>query len=154
GWMAMERFDVPHQGEASERIADRWNLSRDDVDRFAFRSHRLAAAAADAGAFDNETVPVDIAAVAERGAELTRDRLDQDETIRRETSLEKLGKLKTVFRENGRITAGNSSQITDGAAAVLVTTRGHAESLGLKPRARVVAFTSVGADPELVLTGP
>jgi acetyl-CoA acyltransferase len=118
------------------------------------RSHALAAAAADAGAFDAEIVPVHVPDVAEKGAEITLDTLSADETIRRGSSKEKLGTLKTVFRENGRITAGNASQISDGAAAILVTTRGHAEALGLKPRARVVAFTSVGADPELVLTGP
>lgn len=154
GWMAMERFAVPHQGEASERIADRWNLTRADLDDFAIRSHALAAQAADAGAFDAEIVPVAIATIAERDAEPALATLAHDETIRRDTSREKLGTLRTVFRENGRSTAGNSSQITDGASAVLITTRGHARSLGLTPRARLVAFTSVGADPELVLTGP
>jgi len=154
GWMAAERFEVPHQGEASERIADRWGLTREDLDRFAMRSHTLAARAADTGAFDNELVPIDIAAIAERHADVARDRLDADETIRRDTSLERLGTLKPVFREDGRCTAGNSSQISDGAAALLLTTRRHAETLGIKPRARVVAFTTVGADPELVLTGP
>jgi acetyl-CoA acyltransferase len=154
GWLVNERAETPSQGEASERVADKWGLTRDNTDGFAVRSHALAAAAADAGAFDAEIVPVHVPDVAEKGAEITLDTLSADETIRRGSSKEKLGTLKTVFRENGRITAGNASQISDGAAAILVTTRGHAEALGLKPRARVVAFTSVGADPELVLTGP
>jgi len=154
GWMVQERFDMPSQGEASERLCDHWNLTREDADAFAIRSHARAAAAADAGRFDAEIVPVDIAAVAERGAELKVDRLAADESIRRDTSAEKLATLKTVFREDGRMTAGNASQITDGAAAVLVTRRSHAEKLGLKPRARIVAFTSIGADPSMVLTGP
>jgi acetyl-CoA acyltransferase len=154
GWLVNERAETPSQGEASERVADKWGLTRDDTDGFAVRSHALAAAAADAGAFDAEIVPIHVPDVAEKGAEITLETLSADETIRRGSSKEKLGTLKTVFRENGRITAGNASQISDGAAAILVTTRGHAEALGLKPRARVVAFTSVGADPELVLTGP
>jgi len=154
GWLVNERAETPSQGEASERVADKWGLTRDDTDGFAVRSHALAAAATDAGAFDAEIVPVHVPDVAEKGAEITLETLTTDETIRRGSSKEKLGTLKTVFRENGRITAGNASQISDGAAAILVTTRGHAEALGLKPRARVVAFTSVGADPELVLTGP
>lgn len=154
GWMAERRGEVPSQGEASERIADVWDLSRHDLDGFAIRSHTRAAAADDAGRFADEIVPVDILAIAERGAETKTDRLDRDETIRRDTSHEKLATLKTVFRENGRMTAGNASQISDGAAALLLARRSRAEELGLTARARVVAFTSVGADPELVLTGP
>jgi len=154
GWLLEERAELPSQGEASERIVDRWNLTRDDVDRFAVQSHERAGAAADAGKFDAEIVAVDVAAYAERGAELAVPILDADETIRRGSTTEKLATLKPAFRENGRVTAGNASQISDGAAALLIADRGHAEALGLKPRARIVAFTSVGADPELVLTGP
>lgn len=154
GWLVQERAESPSQGEASERVADRWNLTRDDVDAFAVLSHARAAAAADRGDFDAEMVAIDLPSVAEKGAEIERERLDADETVRRGSTKEKLGTLKTVFREDGRMTAGNASQIADGAAALLVTTRGHAEALGIKPRARVVAFTSVGADPDLVLTGP
>ncbi|MBM6577816.1 thiolase family protein [Microvirga sp. SRT01] len=154
GWMAEERGEIPSQGEASERIADVWQLTREDVDGFAIRSHTRAAQAEDAGRFADEIVPVDIAAVAERGVELKAQRLERDETIRRDTSREKLGTLKTVFREGGRITAGNASQISDGAAALLIARRERAEALGLRARARVVAFTSIGADPALVLTGP
>jgi acetyl-CoA acyltransferase len=154
GWLMQERAEIPSQGEASERIADKWNLTRDDVDGFAVQSHDRAARAADAGWFDAETVTVDIASVAEKGVEIAVDILSVDETIRRGSTREKLGTLKAAFRENGRMTAGNASQISDGAAALLVTRRDHAEALGLKPRARLVAFTSIGADPELVLTGP
>ena len=154
GWLVTERAELPSQGEASERIADKWKLSRDDVDRFAIRSHDRAAAAADAGRFDAEIIPVDVATVAEKGAEIAVPMLSTDETIRRGSTIEKLGTLKPAFREAGRMTAGNASQISDGAAALLITRRDHAEALGLKPRARVVAFTSVGADPALVLTGP
>jgi acetyl-CoA acyltransferase len=154
GWLVQERAEIPSQGEASERIADKWNLTRDDVDGFAVQSHDRAARAADAGWFDAETVTVDIASVAEKGVEIAVDILSVDETIRRGSTREKLGTLKAAFRENGRMTAGNASQISDGAAALLVTRRDHAEALGLKPRARLVAFTSIGADPELVLTGP
>jgi acetyl-CoA acetyltransferase family protein len=154
GWMLSQRGDLPSQGEASERIADKWGIDRAAMDGFALRSHEKAAAAEDAGAFREEIVPVDVAAVAEKDADLPVPRLETDETIRRDSSLEKLATLKTVFRENGRSTAGNSSQISDGAAALLLTRAGHARALGLRPRARVVAFASVGADPEMVLTGP
>ena len=154
GWLLEERAELPSQGEASERIVDRWNLTRDDVDRFAVQSHARAGAAADAGRFDAEIVAVDVAAYAEKGADLAVLTLDADETIRRGSTTEKLAALKPAFREDGRITAGNASQISDGAAALLIADRAHAEALGLKPRARIVAFTSVGADPELVLTGP
>ncbi|MFB0874303.1 MULTISPECIES: acetyl-CoA C-acyltransferase [unclassified Sphingobium] len=154
GWLVQERAELPSQGEASERIADKWHLSRDDLDGFAVRSHAKAGEAADRGDFDAEIVAVDITSVAEKDMDVAIESLTADETIRRGSSKEKLGTLKTVFRENGRMTAGNASQISDGAAALLLTTRAHAQALGLKPRARVVAFTSVGADPELVLTGP
>lgn len=154
GWMLLDRGDPPSQGEASERIADRYGLSRADLDAFAIRSHRRAAQAADEGRFDGEIVPVDVAALAERDAWTPLAPLMADETIRRETSAEKLGQLKPVFREDGRSTAGNSSQISDGAAALLLSRRSHAEAWHLKPRARIVAFASVGSDPQLVLTGP
>ena len=154
GWMLLDQGEPPSQGEASERIADRWGLTRAQMDSFAIDSHRKAAAAADAGAFDGQIVPVDVAAVAEKGTDGPHAPFVADETIRRDTSIEKLGTLKTVFRAEGRSTAGNSSQISDGAAALLIARRGHAEACGLRPRARIVAFTSVGADPALVLTGP
>lgn len=155
GWMLNERVQLTSQGEAAEAISDKWDISRTDHDDFAIESHKRAADAADAGHFDREIVPVDIAALAEKGQEPDKNRLDADETIRRDTSREKLASLKRVFRpELGRVSAGNASQICDGAAAVLLTTYKKAAELGLRPRARIVATTVVGSDPQLMLTGP
>ncbi|MCO6058563.1 thiolase family protein [Pseudomonas sp. MOB-449] len=155
GWMAAERYELTSQGEAAERIADKWSLSRDELDDYAFASHSRAAAAADAGRFANEIVEVPVEALRERGLSEPAAALRADETIRRDTSREKLSTLKTSFRpEGGRITAGNSSQISDGAAALLLMSAEMAQRLGLRPRARIRAFTTVGADPTLMLTGP
>lgn len=155
GWMLDERFALTSQGEAAERISDRWDVTRDDHDDFAFRSHQRAAQAADRGRFDNEIVPIDVAMLAERGLEPAVVRLDHDETIRRDTTREKLETLRRVFRpDGGRVSAGNASQICDGAAAVLLASPDKARALGLKPRARIVATSVVGSDPELMLTGP
>lgn len=155
GWMLTQRFDMVSQGEAAERLVDQWRLSRDDLDDYAMESHRRAAAAADANRFHREIVPVPVADLRERGMEDGARMLDYDETIRRETSREKLATLKTSFRpEGGRITAGNSSQISDGAAALLVMSIDKANELGLKPRARIRAVATVGSDPTLMLTGP
>ncbi|HGE2232813.1 TPA: acetyl-CoA C-acyltransferase [Pseudomonas aeruginosa] len=155
GWMASERYELTSQGEAAERMADKWSLSRDELDDYAFASHSRAAAAADAGHFANEIVEVPVETLREHGLSEAVASLRGDETIRRDTSREKLATLKTSFRpETGRITAGNSSQISDGAAALLLMSAETAQRLGLKPRARVRAFTTVGADPTLMLTGP
>ncbi|MBD1602119.1 thiolase family protein [Pseudomonas typographi] len=155
GWMAADRYELTSQGEAAERIAEKWSLSRDALDGYAFESHRRAAAAADAGHFDNEIVQVPVALLREKALSDPAEPLRKDETIRRDTSREKLSTLKTSFRpEGGRITAGNSSQISDGAAALLVMSEAMATQLGLKPRARIRAFTTVGSDPTLMLTGP
>lgn len=154
GHLLADRFDLCSQGEAAERISDIWGLTVDDHDGFALESHRRAAAAADAGHFDNEIIPIDIRAVAEKGSELEVERLEADETIRRSTSAEKLATLKRVFREDGRVSAGNASQICDGASAILMMASDTASKLGLKPRARIRAVTTVGSDPELMLTGP
>ncbi|MDR7101104.1 thiolase family protein [Croceicoccus sp. BE223] len=155
GWMLNERFALSSQGEAAERISDIWHISRADHDDYAMESHRRAAAAADAGHFANEIVPVDIAALAEKGAEPARTVLAEDETIRRDTNRAKLDTLKRVFRpDDGRVSAGNASQICDGASVVLLASRAEAERLGLRPRARIVATSVVGSDPELMLTGP
>lgn len=154
GWMASERYELTSQGEAAERMADKWSLSRDELDDYAFASHSRAAAA-DAGHFANEIVEVPVETLREHGLSEAVAPLRGDETIRRDTSREKLATLKTSFRpETGRITAGNSSQISDGAAALLLMSAETAQRLGLKPRARVRAFTTVGADPTLMLTGP
>jgi len=155
GWMTGERYELVSQGEAAERLVDRWQLTRDIVDDYAMESHRRAAAAADAGFFAKEIVSVPVGDLRERNAEGEAKVLAADETIRRDTSREKLATLKTSFRpEGGRITAGNSSQISDGAAALLVMSADKAKSLGLKPRARIRAVTTVGSDPTLMLTGP
>jgi acetyl-CoA acyltransferase len=155
GWLLNERFDLTSQGEAAEVISDRWGLSREDHDAFAVESHARAAAAADGGRFDREIVPVDIDTLAERPVEEPRAPLAADETIRRGSTMEKLATLKRVFRpEDGRVSAGNASQICDGAAVVLLMSAEKARELGLKPRARIVDVAVVGSDPELMLTGP
>jgi acetyl-CoA acyltransferase len=155
GWMAAERYELTSQGEAAERVVDKWSLSRDALDDYAFASHSRAAHAADAGYFDNELVPVPVAELREHALTEPVGMLQADETIRRDTSREKLSTLKTSFRpDTGRITAGNSSQISDGAAALLLMSADTANRLGLKARARIRALTTVGVDPTLMLTGP
>ena len=133
-----------NQGESAELIAQRWGLSRHDLDEYASRSHELAAAAVDRGAFDAQIVPV-------RAGDAI---VSADEGIRRGTSPETLARLKPSFREDGVIHAGNSSQISDGAAALLVTTPQRAAALGLTPIVRYHTGAVAGADPVLMLTGP
>ncbi|OGA97647.1 MAG: acetyl-CoA acetyltransferase [Burkholderiales bacterium RIFCSPHIGHO2_12_FULL_69_20] len=154
GWMAAERHEFTSQGEAAERLCDRWQLSRENLDAFAVESHRRAAAAAAAGHFQREIVPVPVMQVREKGLDGEVPAFTADETIRPGTAMEKLGALKTSFRPDGRLTAGNSSQISDGAAALLLMTADKARALDLKPRARVRAVVTVGSDPTLMLTGP
>ena len=135
------------QGISAELIADKWNLSRDDLDGFGARSQQLAATATKEGRFEREILPV----LGADGSMMT-----VDEGLR-ETTLESLAKLKPSFRpedEGGRVTAGNSSQITDGAAALLIMSEERAAALGLTPRARFVDFALAGADPRLMLTAP
>ncbi len=154
GWMAADRYELTGQGEAAERLCDQWNLSRGELDAFAVESHRRAAAAAEAGYFRQEIVPVPVAQVREKALEGDAPLFSADETIRPGTAAEKLATLKASFRPDGRLTAGNSSQISDGAAALLLMSSIKAASLGLKPRARIRAMTTVGSDPTLMLTGP
>ena len=154
GWALAERFEMVSQGEASERLCDKWGLTRDNLDDFAFESHKRAAKAADSGYFDREIAPVDIAAWREKNATGEVLSLTRDETIRRETSREKLSTLKPSFRPEGRSTAGNSSQISDGAAALMIMGADTAKKLGVRARARIVTTTVVGSDPTLMLTGP
>lgn len=154
GWMAADRYEMTGQGEAAERLCDQWGLVREELDVFAVESHRRAAAAALAGHFLKEIVAVPVAQVREKGLEGDTPLFAADETIRPGTAAEKLATLKTSFRPDGRLTAGNSSQISDGAAALLLMSSVKAESLGLKPRARIRAMTTVGSDPTLMLTGP
>jgi acetyl-CoA acyltransferase len=153
GWLAAQRFELVSQGEAAERIIDNWGLSRQDLDDYAVESHRRAAAAADSGFFRNEIVPIPVESLSEN-RENTAPVFAEDETIRRDTSMEKLAKLKTSFRPEGRITAGNASQISDGAAALLLMSESAAQRLDVKPRARIRALATVGSDPTLMLTGP
>jgi acetyl-CoA acyltransferase len=136
-----------HQGISAELIAQKWSLSRDQLDALSLESHRRAAHAHAEGRFDSQIVPVP---VSDGAAEL----ITQDEGIRADTSLEKLAALKPAFQTDGMITAGNASQISDGAAALLIMERAAAERLGLRPRARFVAFSLAGADPILMLTAP
>ena len=134
------------QGISAELICDTWGISRDDMDAFAVQSHQRAARATAEGRFQNEIIPV----VGADG-KLVR----ADEGIRGESTLESLGRLKPAFiPETGRVTAGNSSQITDGASAVLIMSEERAKALGLRARARFVSFALAGADPRLMLTAP
>lgn len=140
-------YPLLHQGVSAELVARHWGLSREVLDEYSYSSHVKAAAATRAGHFRREILPVSIGG----GDKPT---LGYDEGIRFEPNLEKMAALKPAFREDGVITAGNASQISDGAAAVLVMERSRAEEMGLKPRARFVSRVVVGSDPELMLTGP
>jgi acetyl-CoA acyltransferase len=152
GPAVMERYDNFrfNQGAGAELIAERWGLSRERLDEYSSRSHDLAAAAIDAGAFESQILPVTVPAGDDGG---TRE-FAVDEGLRRGTSPEKLSKLKTSFREDGVIHAGNSSQISDGAAALLVTTPERAAELGLTPIVRYHSGAVSGADPVTMLLGP
>jgi acetyl-CoA acyltransferase len=145
----MERYDIIPQGLAAEVIAERWDISRRELDEIGFRSHTLAAQATEAGWFKQEIIPLEVKL--EDGQQVA---LDRDEGIRYHPSLEKMATLQPAFKESGVITAGNSSQISDGAAALLVMGRDVAQSLGMRPRVRIVAQYVVGVDPHSMLTGP
>jgi len=138
-----------HQGISAELIAQKWELSREELDAFSLESHRRAARATAEGRFRSQIVPVEV-----KNEDGTTSIFDQDEGIRSDTSMEKLASLKPAFKPDGQITAGNSSQISDGAAAVLIMERATAERLGLKPRARFVAFSLAGDNPIMMLTAP
>ncbi|MFP5377064.1 MAG: thiolase family protein [Acidimicrobiia bacterium] len=140
------------QGMAAELVADRWGLAREELDAYAARSQQRAAQARAAGRFDGEIVPV---AVRDDNGHDTGDVLASDEGIRPGTTVEALAALKPAFKpDGGRVTAGNSSQITDGAAAALVMSEERCAALGLTPRARFAAFALAGVDPVTMLTGP
>jgi len=136
-----ERYDVVDQGISAELIADTWGISRGELDELGLRSHVRAAAATDEGRFERELAPVN-----------GTPRVDQG--IRRDSSLQALSGLRPAFKEDGKITAGNSSQISDGAAAVLLMAAETAAAHGVRPRARIVDQLAVGVDPVLMLTGP
>jgi acetyl-CoA acyltransferase len=146
----MDRYEgglVP-QGVSAEIIAERWGLSRTQLDEFGLRSHRRAGAAITEGRFDREIHPIKVQG--EEGTEI----FEHDEGVRFDTSLEKMATLPTPFKEDGVVTAGNSSQISDGAAAIVIAARETAEELGLRPRAGFRAFALSGVDPITMLTGP
>jgi acetyl-CoA acyltransferase len=143
--LARQGASTFHQGLGAEDIATRWQLSRSELDGFAVRSHERAAAAADGGAFDEQLAPVT------RPDGVT---VDADEGIRRGTSIDALAALRSAFRPDGTVTAGNASQISDGAAALLMMTSERAAQLGLSPLARVHSVAVVGDDPVTMLTGP
>jgi acetyl-CoA acetyltransferase family protein len=149
GVRARYSHGLVHQGISAELVAERWHLSREDVDAFGLESHRRAAQATAAGWFAAEIAPIPV-----EGEDGTRQQISRDEGIRADTSMEKLATLKTAFRADGVVTAGNASQISDGAAAALIVERSVAERMGLRPRARIVAFSLAGDDPIVMLTGP
>jgi acetyl-CoA acyltransferase len=140
----MEKHNIVGQGLGAEMIAEEWEIPRSELDELALRSHHLAARATDEGRFEREIVPFQV----------NGDTYVADQGIRPDTSLESLASLKPVFKEDGRITAGTASQISDGAAAVLLMSREKADQLGLRPRARIVDQTTVGCDPVKMLEGP
>jgi len=140
----MAKYNLVPQGISAEMIADKWEIPRSELDEIGVRSQQLAHQATEEGRFERETVPFQV-----NGATYVT-----DQGIRPDTTLEKLAELKPAFKEDGRITAGNSSQISDGAAAVLLMTREKADALGLRPRARIMDQTTVGVDPVIMLTGP
>ncbi|MCK6576480.1 MAG: acetyl-CoA C-acyltransferase [Anaerolineae bacterium] len=144
-------------GHTAEHVADEWNVSREDMDRFAYESHMKVALATDAGYFREEITPFEVEETFVNAAgEVITERivLTEDEHLRRETTIEGLAKLKPVFRTDGRVTAGNSSPLSDGAAAVIVMEAGKAARLGLKPLARFVGFNVAGVRPEIMGVGP
>jgi len=140
--------DLVPQGISAELISEKWGISREANDAFSVQSHKRAARATEEGRFEREILPVEI--TTDDGAET----MTRDEGIRPDSSVEKLATLKPAFKEDGVITAANSSQITDGAAAVLVMSEEKANQLGLTPRARFHTFALAGVDPVLMLTGP
>ncbi len=140
--------DFIHQGNSAEMVAQKWGLSREQLDAFSLESHRRALRAQGEGRFDREIVPVTVTADGEQVV------VAKDEGPRADSSLESLARLKTVFSEDGVITAGNASQISDGAAALLVMSYGTARKLGLTPRVLIKTMVVTATDPILMLTGP
>jgi acetyl-CoA acyltransferase len=139
----LEKYNLIPQGLSAEMIADKWEIPRSELDEIGLRSQQLAAKATEEGHFEREMIPYQV----------NGDTYMTDQGLR-ETTLEGLANLKPAFKEDGKITAGNSSQVSDGAAAVLLMTREKADELGLKPRARIFDQTTVGVDPVIMLTGP
>jgi acetyl-CoA acyltransferase len=155
--LVTDRFEIVMQGISAEEIAKEWQLSREELDRYSLESHVRAARARDEGRFEKEIVPVEVDVPSPEGdgggaATLTRTRFAVDEAIR-ETTLEKMAALQPAFVPDGVVTAGNSSQIVDGSAAVLIASERKAAELGLRPRARFLGFGLACFDPHLMLHG-
>ena len=140
----LERYNLVPQGISAELIADNWEIPRSEMDELAVRSHQRAARASEQGRFERETIPF----------ALNGDTVIADQGIRPDSNLEALAALKPAFKPDGKVTAGNASQISDGAAAVLLMAADKARELGLTARARIVDHTTVGVDPVMMLTGP
>jgi acetyl-CoA acyltransferase len=153
----LDRFDIVMQGISAEEIAKEWKLSREEVDRYSYESHQRAARAIDEGRFEKEIIPIELDVPAPDGdggtATMTRTRFAVDEAVRRGTTLEKMAALQPAFIPDGVVTAGNSSQIVDGSAAVLIASEQKASALGLEPRARFLGFGIAGVDPHMMLHG-
>jgi acetyl-CoA acyltransferase len=163
-----DRYDIVMQGISAEHIAEKWKLSREELDRYSYESHMRAARAQDEGRFEREIIPIqldsvdpgggagpapDAGAGAATAVAVAPTTFAVDEAVRRQTTLEKMAQLEPAFVPGGRITAGNSSQIVDGSAAVLIASERAAERLGVEPRARFVSFGIAGVDPTLMLHG-
>ncbi|ANU26486.1 thiolase family protein [Planococcus versutus] len=144
-----EQYEIINQGLSAERIAEKWGFTRQQLDAFSVQSHDRAQHAIKEGYYKREIVPIQT-----QGPDGETILVSEDEGPRPGTTLEVLGGLKTVFAENGVITAGNASQMSDGASAVLLMSAEKASELGLKPKARIIARSVIGSDPTLMLTGP
>ena len=151
-----DRGGLVPQGTSAEMIAEKWNLSRDDLDAYGARSQQFAAKAREEGRFEREILPVKAMPIDKESGKLieTDELFSQDEGIRPDTTVETLANLKPAFKADGVVTAGNSSQITDGASAVLIMSEDKANELGMTPRARFHSFSLAGVDPIFMLTGP
>ncbi|MCG3419357.1 thiolase family protein [Oceanobacillus jordanicus] len=142
-------YDIVNQGISAEKIADHWNFTREQLDSFSLQSHENALNAMESGYFNKEILPVEVA-----GSNGDINKFKIDEGPRADTTREALAKLKPVFKDNGKITAGNASQMSDGASAVLLMSADKAKELEVKAKARIIARTVVGSDPIFMLTGP
>jgi acetyl-CoA acyltransferase len=155
--LVTDRYDIVMQGISAEEIAKEWKLSREELDRLSYESHMRAARAIDEGRFEREIIPIDLDVPSPDDdggtATLTRTRFAVDEAVRRGTTLEKMASLQPAFLPEGVVTAGNSSQIVDGSAAVLIASEQKASELGLEPRGRFLGFGIAGVDPHMMLHG-
>lgn len=144
-----DSYEIVNQGLSAEKIAEKWSLSREELDRYSFESHQKALTAIECGKFSEEIIPVEV--TDKEGKSYV---FSEDEGPRKDTTIEALSGLDSVFKENGKITAGNASQMSDGASAVLLMSREKAKELGLTPKAKIIARSVIGSDPTLMLTGP